>query len=81
MKNFALYFNPLHLTKTKIIHLLKELKCKYDLAYLCLNDDIPFEDQDFFDEISPECLLVFGGDGTILKSSKYALKYKIPILE
>lgn len=78
MNKFAILINP---TKThnynKVKQLLISIKNKYTFY------SIHEKETEFFPKISKtseiEALLVFGGDGTVLHSAKYAIKYGVPI--
>ncbi|MCB5265344.1 MAG: NAD(+)/NADH kinase [Candidatus Cloacimonetes bacterium] len=96
MRNFAVYINPAFADKTSIFELLIRLRAedlsrcegKPELSFY---GDIsqqehfldPVQAVDFDDHTkahSIDCILVFGGDGTILRAKELALKTAAPIL-
>jgi len=82
MNNFLLYFSPTIEKFDETLLILKKLKNNDDIEFYIL------EEQKEYDQYFPlldngvkiDCILVFGGDGTILRAVKHALHYKIPIL-
>jgi len=96
MRNFAVYINPGFADKEEIFSLLyrlmeedktqntsgKELLFFGDYTQREILRDpvqvVDFEGSQSFDPI--DCILVFGGDGTILKATELALKTSAPIL-
>ena len=85
MKNFGIFFNPHYFDKESIFLLLKDLYQKKDLNFFKTVDQKDFI-PDFVKCLSNnepdklDCILVFGGDGTILKALDFALQTKSPIL-
>lgn len=87
MKNFIIYLNPLLPDKQAIFDLLGSLTAECEVTFLGL-----VEQQDllpgFIKTFAPspdrasrvDCVLVFGGDGTILRAKNIALQTKAPIL-
>ncbi len=85
MKNFAITINPYSNNLPGIISLLEELHKEKGLNIYCFEDQkilFPETIQSFetVDATKLDCILVFGGDGTILRSKNYSLKYDAPIL-
>lgn len=96
MRNFAVYINPSFADKDSIFDLLLRLKRenqslsenKQDLRFfgdskLCedIKDPIQNIDFDSYQGLpSIDCILVFGGDGTILRAKELAIKTSAPIL-
>ncbi|MCK9584166.1 MAG: NAD(+)/NADH kinase [Candidatus Cloacimonetes bacterium] len=96
MRNFAIYINPAFADKKNIFNLLIRLReedkgLSRGKAELCFFGDIlqqeffkdPVQTVDFDDHsnVPPiDCILVFGGDGTILRAKELALKTGAPIL-
>ena len=82
MKEFGIFLNSHDDEKEKIITLLQELHFKYNLQLVSLckeGVDLP----DFISkncDDSPDIILVFGGDGTILRAKSFSIKYNAPIL-
>lgn len=82
MKKIGIFLNPHNGNKEKVLALLKDLHSKYGLniVSLCKKDvDLP----DFILENSYNSLdiiLVFGGDGTILRAKEFSIRYNAPIL-
>ncbi len=79
MKDFAILFNPKFQKKShQVFEILKALQKRYTFYYLHNQEkEFPLllKKADM-----PDCILVFGGDGAILHSTKYALFYNAPIL-
>ncbi len=85
MKNFGIFFNPHYLDKGAIFKVLKVLHEEKDLNFFKFPEQsnilpefihtIKEKDQNKLD-----CLLSFGGDGTFLRTVKFSLKTKAPIL-
>ena len=85
MKNFGIYFNPLYLEKKEVFDLLKNLNKKKDLVFYKFEEQkkILPEFIQYYDasvEKKLDCILVFGGDGTILRAIDLSLKFKAPLL-
>jgi len=85
MKNFVIYINQAYKDKTAIYDLLEELKSEDHLNFYgipsqqeILPPDIHILESDKTPKI--DCVLVFGGDGTILRAKNIALRTKAPIL-
>ncbi|MFO7660931.1 MAG: NAD(+)/NADH kinase [Candidatus Cloacimonadaceae bacterium] len=87
MKNFGLFIHPSYLKKENLFKLVKELQAEYNLKFFGFESqreflspalDIYIPDSDSNHKI--DCILVFGGDGTILRAKDIALKTKAPIL-
>lgn len=84
MKYFGLYFNPHYHDNGSVIKVLKNLKNQYRINYFRTIDDknlpgyvskLPRVNNSELD-----CILVFGGDGTMLKAVGLALEHKVPLL-
>lgn len=87
MKNFAIYINPVYTAKKAIYALLETLKTEYDINFYGMKEqqDILPEGIGFCSLNSTraqkiDCVLVFGGDGTILRAKDIALQTSAPIL-
>ncbi|MCB5260026.1 MAG: NAD(+)/NADH kinase [Candidatus Cloacimonetes bacterium] len=96
MKNFAVYINPGFADQSSIFKLLYRLKEENsslahsgnDLHFFgdssqqdILQDPVQVVDFDGKKKVTAiDCILVFGGDGTILKAKEIALKTGAPIL-
>ncbi|MFO8145051.1 MAG: NAD(+)/NADH kinase [Candidatus Syntrophosphaera sp.] len=87
MKNFAVYFHPALADKAGIFSLLRTLKREYDINFYGLPEqhDILPENFDCCELVANrqsriDCVLVFGGDGSILRAKKIALRTGAPIL-
>lgn len=81
MNSFALYINETVDQSNETLNKLKKL-AESESVKLYI-----FQEQNKFSHMFPvlkkneiDCILVFGGDGTILRTVKYSLKYKKPIL-
>jgi len=84
MKNFGIFFNPQIESKEMIFDLLKQFH-DYEgvkLYRFKKQDFMPdyFSSVDIEDARHLDYILVFGGDGTILRAIDYSLKCKAPIL-
>ena len=82
MNNFLIYFNS---TKEKIddtVLKIKQIMDKEELKFFILPEQRIYKK--YFpvitNNIVVDCILVFGGDGTILHAVKNALNYQVPIL-
>ncbi|MFA7543771.1 MAG: NAD(+)/NADH kinase, partial [Candidatus Cloacimonadaceae bacterium] len=96
MTNFAIFINPLFADKKSIFKLLESLQeedraLHQDKSEISFFGDLgqaeilqkPVRIVDFDSSSSVpriDCILVFGGDGTILKAKELALKASAPIL-
>ncbi len=87
MKHFAIHINPAFSDQSGIFALLEQLAEEYDIIFYGLQeqrDILPDFIRVFSLEWKPlpqiDCVLVFGGDGTILRAKKLALQTKAPIL-
>ena len=85
MKNFGIFFNPKYAHKKTIFDSLKNLYENMDFKYFKLSEQNEFL-PDFIkpiettEKVKLDCILVFGGDGTILRALHFALKSSAPIL-
>ncbi len=82
-KNFGLFLNPLKNNDVKkIVEILTGLQKKYDVNFynLCKEKAVypDFVKNNFSNDL--DMILVFGGDGTILRAKEFAIKYNSPIL-
>lgn len=87
MKNFAVFINPAFADKASIFVLLEKLAREYQISFFGLP-----EQQEFLPALIKrweldkhslpriDCVLVFGGDGTILRAKDIALSTGAPIL-
>ena len=87
MKNFAIFVNPAFREKPAISGLLQELAAEYGINFFGCREqrDLLPEETSFLDPDSPtrpaiDCVLVFGGDGTILRAKDLALSFGAPVL-
>ncbi len=87
MKNFAIYINPAFPDQASIFELLETLRQEYDICFFGAKEqqallppliEICDPGEEGFPRI--DCVLVFGGDGTILRAMHIALKTGAPIL-
>jgi len=82
MNNFLLYFNLYDDKLDNTCQKLQEIKKNNTLNFYILEEQKEYEK--YFPLLAPknriDCLLVFGGDGTILRAVKYALLYRVPIM-
>jgi NAD+ kinase len=87
MKNFGLYLHPSYAKKDHIFKIISELQVDYNLKFYgfesqrellspLLQSILPDENIN----VKLHCILVFGGDGTILRAKNIALNSKAPIL-
>lgn len=86
MRNFAICINPDFADKESIFKLLEKLRSGTDITYYSSWDAQEFP-SGLVHRLSPhkknitiDCILVFGGDGTILKAKQLALDTGAPIL-
>jgi len=85
MKNLGIFFNPHYANKKPIFDSLKNLYEKKKFGFFKLSVQSEFL-PDFMESIEStkniklDCILVFGGDGTILRALNFALKSGSPIL-
>lgn len=87
MKNFAVYINPLFADQEAIGSLLQTLARQYSVNFFGLQEQreflppgIGYQDLEQGQNTSVDCVLVFGGDGTILRAKDIALRTGAPIL-
>jgi NAD+ kinase len=87
MKNFAVYINPSHADNSSIHSLLESLTREYGIHFHRA-EELPLASPGAVsvskkaNHRSPkiDCVLVFGGDGTILRAKDIALQTDAPIL-
>lgn len=87
MKNFAVYFHPALKDRENVFSLLKTLTREYDINFFGQPEQQDILPKDFdYCELSStrqpriDCVLVFGGDGSILRAKEIALRTGAPIL-
>ncbi|MFB3844989.1 MAG: NAD(+)/NADH kinase [Candidatus Cloacimonadaceae bacterium] len=87
MKNFGVYLNPSYTKFDEIFNLLRQLQTEYGLTFYGFKSQqeiFPSAFNHVLDDtdikIPLDCILVFGGDGTILRAKNIALQTKAPIL-
>jgi len=87
MKNFGLFIHPSYLKKENLFKLVNELQQEYNLKFFGFESQREFLSPALESIISEadtnlklDCILVFGGDGTILRAKDIALKTNAPIL-
>ena len=82
MNNFLLYFNLYDDKFDNTCQKLQEIKENNTLNFYILEEQKEYEK--YFPLLAQkneiDCILVFGGDGTILRAVKYALLYRVPIM-
>jgi NAD+ kinase len=87
MKNFGVFVHPSYAKRENLLQLINELQEEYGLKFYgfesqkeyllpSLKDILP----DDCIDVKLNCILVFGGDGTILRAKDIALQTKTPIL-
>lgn len=85
MHNFIIYVNPLYIEKYDIFTPLRNIDSSNQVALFAEEDQIEYM-PDFVHPLSEvgnskiDCILVFGGDGTVLQAKQVSLQYKVPIL-
>ena len=85
MNKFGIFINPLHENTQPVFSLLKKLHKNYNLHLYKLTSQKNFL-PDFVECIDVQshqkldCILVFGGDGTILRAVDFSLQTKAPLL-
>jgi NAD+ kinase len=85
MNKFGLFIHTEYYDKQKQSEIIRKLFQNYDIEFYGFDDQLgilpdfvkPYK---FNKNISLNCILVFGGDGTILRAKKYALLTKAPLL-
>jgi len=87
MKNFGVFIHPSYAKRENLYQLILSLEQEYKLQFYGFERQRNFlspalknilnEDEI---KIKLDCILVFGGDGTILRAKEIALKTKAPIL-
>jgi NAD+ kinase len=87
MKHFGVFIHPSYINKEKLQQLVANLRQEYQLTFFGFTQQKNILDPSHFtilNESEPmpqlDCILVFGGDGTILRAKDIALKTKAPIL-
>lgn len=87
MKNFGVYLNPSYTKFDEIFNLLRQLQTEYGLTFYGFKSQqeiFPSAFNHVLDDtdikIPLDCILVLGGDGTILRAKNIALQTKAPIL-
>ncbi len=87
MKNFAIFMHPAFCSQNRIFDLLTKLSAEHGIVFMGSNEQrkllpstitcYPLEQND---APAIDCVLVFGGDGTILRAKEIALATGAPIL-
>lgn len=84
MTDFAIYVNPAYAEKARIFDLLKRLSSEYEIQFWGSpeqRDLLPVWVQSLESKSQNiDCVLVFGGDGTILRAKNLAIHANAPIL-
>ena len=82
MNNFALYLNVIANNMEPTLKYLQILSANENVNIYLFSEQAEF--QEWFPVMQNgtkiDCILVMGGDGTILRAVKYSLKYKAPLL-
>jgi NAD+ kinase len=87
MKNFGLFIHPSYVKKDILISLIQELRSEHSLRFFGFESQREFlstahcnilPDSKITEKL--DCILVFGGDGTILRAKNIALQTGAPIL-
>ncbi|MCF7911007.1 MAG: NAD(+)/NADH kinase [Candidatus Cloacimonetes bacterium] len=82
MNKFLLYFNLSNEDFKDTLAILQRLRENYELEFYILEEQTEY--QQYFPVLKKntkiDSILVFGGDGTILRAVKSALYYRVPIL-
>ena len=85
MKNFGIFFNPHYKNKKPVFKRLRKLYETASINFFRFCDQENFYPE-FINCVTEleseklECILVFGGDGTILNAVEFSLQYKAPLL-
>jgi NAD+ kinase len=87
MKNFGVFIHPSYAKRENLYQLIQSLEQEYKLKFYGFERQKNFLSpalRDILNEdeikIKLDCILVFGGDGTILRAKEIALKTQAPIL-
>lgn len=87
MKNFGLFIHPSYLKKENLFKLVSELQQDYSIKFFGFESQREYLSPALEQIVSEtdvnlklDCILVFGGDGTILRAKEIALKTNAPIL-
>jgi NAD+ kinase len=87
MKHFAIFVNPAYAEKDRLFFLLESLSTEFGIHFYGLTEqadilpkDYPLLESAGIHGNRPDCILVFGGDGTILRARDTALRTNAPIL-
>ena len=87
MKNFAIYINPTLARNAEIFDLLTTLSTEYGIKFWgsleqkeLLPEGFSFYEPQMTHPQRMDCILVFGGDGTILRAKNLALQSNAPLL-
>lgn len=84
MTDFAIYVNPAYAEKARIFDLLQRLSLEYEIQFWGSpeqRDLLPVWVQSLESKSQNiDCVLVFGGDGTILRAKNLAIHANAPIL-
>ncbi len=87
MKNYGLFIHPSYAKRENLFHLIQELQKEYNLNLYGFESQREFLSPiikhilpDDCIDVKLDCILVFGGDGTILRAKDIAIHTKSPIL-
>ncbi len=82
-KSFGLFLNPFNNEdREKIVGIITKLHASYNIDFYLLCKENSYLPEFVKKEPKPEMemILVFGGDGTILRAKEFAIKYNAPLL-
>ncbi len=85
MKHIGIFLNPQYVSDEPVFALLEKLHWEKDINFYNtspLSTELPafIPDVSRLDGFPLNCILVFGGDGTILRAVDQSLKYNAPLL-
>ncbi|MBM4398860.1 MAG: NAD(+)/NADH kinase [Candidatus Cloacimonetes bacterium] len=87
MKNFGLFIHPSYVKKENLFQVISDLQTEHNLKFYGFSSQkqhLPsilagiIDEQDITQKL--DCILVLGGDGTILRAKDFALITKAPVL-
>lgn len=85
MNKFGIFIHTEYYNKKKQSEIIKNLNDNYDILFYGFDDQLQHlpsfvKKYECKDKVTLNSILVFGGDGTILRAKKYALLTKAPLL-
>ncbi len=85
MNKFGIFVHPEYFQQTNLLEIISHLHINYNIIFFAFDEQAELFPEFVKKYVAKEktklnCILVFGGDGTILRAKKYALSTESPLL-